>query len=219
MIRASSLRRATLLALVFAACGGAADAPTATGALGEDAVLSGTIDGWTYGSGYVLVPYLNGVVVNPSDYTAISDAGAFSVKLPSRATLSTSLVALKAVIVPGSSTKSCTTSPTFVPDSSRGFSFAAFDAVNGSKDAPVVLCDTLSDAGTQTCVGLIYVDADTAVHGTLAGCADYGSLPINLDLRAGWNSVQITYQKTKPTDVHTAPIPSSLKWLAAYPPR
>lgn len=199
------------------------DNPGALGALGTDAQLSGTIEGWTEGSGYSLAAT---IVTFPVSTVSLStgtvDAdGRFTIALPTQAAVTPHLADAPQL---GGGFGNCSARPAIKPvELKTGYLFLSAQK-SGSADISIVLTNfqkgnnpTRSDTG----VTFLYADRSGSITGKSA--CDTGSDATNIDyalnLHEGWNSMLASYQsnelpptQTSSTKLSTGPIPSDVKW-------
>jgi hypothetical protein len=203
----------TFLTLAFvsgiAACGAATP-------LGEQPTLSGQIEGWNKGAGYMLKATADDGDEVTLGAAPIDEAGNFSITLAGEETLSGHLIPMMLNSTMNGSTPTCSGNINLSP-SSFSSATAQFNAVNGNTQ--IEIAHQLSGAivGPRDTASYIYVDTDVDETGSVdcKNGSSQATASYNVHLKKGWNRlIQIYHSDGVTLDVnfHTGDLPDGMTW-------
>lgn len=199
------------------------DNPGALGAISPDAQLTGTIEGWTEGSGYKLAATIVTFPVStvPLSTGTVDATGRFTISLPTQEAVTPRLADAPQL---GGGFGNCSARPEIKPMELKTAYLFLTAQKSGAADISIVLTNvqkgnnpTRSDTG----VTFLYADRSGSITGK-SSCdtgGDTTSIEYALNLQEGWNSVLASYQSTSlpptqasGTKLATGLIPTDVKW-------
>lgn len=191
----------------IAACG-------ASTPLGEQPTLSGQIEGWNKGAGYMLKAASEDQVTLGT--APIDEAGNFSITLAGQEVLAGHLIPMMLNSTMNGGTSSCSGSINLSPSSFNSAN-AKFSAVSGTTSIRIAHQMSGAIVGPRDTASYIYVDTDVDETGSVDCQIDtkVASAHYGVHFKKGWNRVVQTYRSDGvklDVEFHTGELPDGMVW-------
>lgn len=192
----------------IAACGAATP-------LGEQPTLSGQIEGWSRGAGYMLKAASDEDQLTLGT-APIDEAGNFSITLAGQEVLDGHLILMMLNSTMNGGTSSCSGTINLSP-SSFSSANAKFTAVNGTTSIRIAHQMSGAIIGPRDTASYVYVDTDVDETGDV-DCQvgnNQASAHYGVHFKKGWNRVVQLYRSDGgklDVEIHTGDLPDGMTW-------